>query len=139
MDRAALARVVFDRPEARKLLEGWIHPRVRARLRASLDDAYRRHVPRVVLDVPLLLENADEHGLLEPCDFLVYVETPPDARDARAVRDRGWTPGEVARREATQMPQTAKRDRADVVIHNDGDLDALADATERALRTLLDG
>jgi len=137
VDRAELARLVFDDPQARKDLEGWIHPVVRATLHASFEDARRRSVPFVVLDVPLLLENADEHGLLELCDHLVFVDAPPAARDARAVRDRGWDPGEVARREAAQMPLSTKRTRADVVIQNDGDHEALENATRQALRNLV--
>lgn len=136
VDRAALARVVFEDPDARKILEGWIHPVVRATLRSSLEDALRRSVPRVVLDVPLLLENAEEHGLLELCDHLVFVDAPLEARDQRAVRDRGWDPGEVARREAAQMPLATKRERADVVIVNDGDREALETRTRQALQRL---
>jgi dephospho-CoA kinase len=136
VDRAALGAIVFADRDARKELEGWIHPRVRATLHASLEDAAARGVPTVVLDVPLLLEHAEEHGLLELCDHLVFVDAPADARDQRAVRDRGWEPGEVVRREAAQMPLSTKRDRADVVISNDGDLDAVTSQTELALAKL---
>ncbi|MGD2017625.1 MAG: dephospho-CoA kinase [Planctomycetota bacterium] len=136
VDRAALGAIVFADRDARTELEGWIHPRVRATLHASLEDAAARGVPRVVLDVPLLLENAEEHGLLELCDHLVFVDAPADARDRRAVRDRGWEPGEVARREAAQMPLSTKRSRADVVVVNDGDLDSVIERTTLALREL---
>ena len=101
-----------------------------------VEDAAARGVPTVVLDVPLLLEHAEEHGLLELCDHLVFVDAPADARDQRAVRDRGWEPGEVVRREAAQMPLSTKRDRADVVISNDGDLDAVTSQAALALAKL---
>ncbi len=136
VDRAALGALVFADPDARIELEGWIHPRVRATLRTSLEDAAARGVPTVVLDVPLLLEHAEEHGLLELCDHLIFVDAPADARDQRAVRDRGWEPGEVARREAAQMPLSTKRDRAHVVISNDGALDSVTAQVELALRQL---
>ncbi|MEM6675801.1 MAG: dephospho-CoA kinase [Planctomycetota bacterium] len=137
IDRSALARVVFDDPGARKELEGWIHPVVRATLSEALEDALSRGVPRVVLDVPLLLENADEHGFLDRCDHLVFVDAPLDVRAARATRDRGWERDEVSRREAAQMPLARKRVRSDVVIENDGDLDELERAVADALRSLL--
>jgi len=131
LDRAALAARVFDDPDARRQLEGWIHPRVRARIWAALEGARRARRPRVVLDVPLLLENDADHGLARASDFLVFVEAPAEERDRRAVHTRGWKPGEVARREATQLPLDEKRQRADVVVRNDGtttELDAAIDA-----------
>ena len=119
VDRAALAARVFEDQDARKELEGWIHPRVREMLFAALDAAVRDGVPRLVLDVPLLMENAAQHGLLELCDTLVFVDASIEERDRRAVRDRGWDPGEVARRERAQLPLDAKRERADFILPND--------------------
>lgn len=119
VDRAALAARVFEDPEARKELEGWIHPRVREMLFSAFEAAVRDGVPRLVLDVPLLLENAAQHGLLELCDTLVFVDASIEERDRRAVQDRGWEPGEVARRERAQLPLDAKRERADFILPND--------------------
>lgn len=124
-DREALARIVFQDPGARKRLEEWIHPVVRATLHRALENAATQGVSRVVLDVPLLLENAAEHGLLALCDHLVFIDTPDADRDARAVVTRGWAPGEVARREAAQMPLGEKRQAADFVIDNRGDVESL--------------
>lgn len=135
-DRATLARVVFADPERRRILEGWIHPRVRATIRARLDEARLRGVPVVVLDVPLLLENDSESRLASECDALVFVDAPAAERDRRAVRDRGWSPGDVARRERAQLPLEAKRARADHVLANDGTTEALLGAAE-ALRAEL--
>ncbi|MEC8495121.1 MAG: dephospho-CoA kinase [Planctomycetota bacterium] len=119
VERAALAARVFEDAEARKELEGWIHPRVREMLFSAFEAAVRDGVPRLVLDVPLLLENAAQHGLLELCDTLVFVDASIEERDRRAVRDRGWEPGEVARRERAQLPLDAKRERADFILPND--------------------
>jgi len=129
--RAWLAERVFRHESERRRLEGWIHGIVRARILAALDDAAARGVPRVVLDVPLLLENDDQHGLTARCDRLVFVDSSLEQRDRRAREQRGWAPGEVARREAAQLPLERKRARADRVIANDGtpeDLKAAVDA-----------
>lgn len=134
-DRARLAERVFASREDRAALERLTHPRVRATLRHALDAARERNVPRIVLDVPLLLENDAEHGLARACDALVFVEADERARDARATATRGWPTGEVARREAAQMPLARKRERADFVIQNDGSLEQLearCDALRRA-------
>jgi dephospho-CoA kinase len=121
-DRDALARKVFASPEARRKLEGFTHPAIRARIRAVLEAARGQGVPRIVLDVPLLLENEAGHGLAAECDEIVFVDSDEEQRDARAVSARGWRPGEVARREATQMPLALKRSRAGHVVENRGTL-----------------
>jgi len=126
--RDVVARRVFASARERAELEAFTHPWIRDRIRAALDAARARGVARIVLDVPLLLENDSRHGLAAECDTLVFVDSDERTRDDRAVSERGWHAGEVARREAHQMPLAAKRARADHVIHNrgtKGDLDQL--------------
>ena len=138
-DRAALARLAFDPAlgrEVRAALESWTHPRVRARILARLSEARAAGVPRVVLDVPLLLENDAEHGLARLCDVLVFVDTDAGARDRRAQRERGWPSGEVARREAAQLPLDEKRRRAHHVIRNNQGLAELESAVRAVLEEL---
>lgn len=136
IDRAALAARVFGSEADRARLESFTHPRIRARIRAALEAARARAVPRIALDVPLLLENDSQHHLVDECDVLVFVDSDPKDRDARAISARGWKPGEVARREAAQLPLHEKRARADWVVANDGDLAQLTRAVERARQAL---
>ncbi len=133
-DRAVLAQSVFKDPSERERLEGWIHPRVRAKIQVALDEAKARNSGPVVLDVPLLLENDEEHGLATQCDHLVFVECDLDSRDQRAVSSRAWSPGEVARREQSQLPVAEKQERADHTIENRGSLEDL----DRSVRLLLE-
>ncbi|MFT7678543.1 MAG: dephospho-CoA kinase [Planctomycetota bacterium] len=135
-DRVALAARIFGEPVERTWLESWTHPRVRARILADLDQARRAGVPRVVLDVPLLMENDPQHHLMAECDHLVFVEVSDAERDRRAVASRGWEPGEVARREAAQLPLDTKRSRADFVIAGEVSLTELAHAIDAILREL---
>ncbi len=130
-DRAVIARTVFANPGARAKLEGFTHPPIRARIRAELQAAREAGVPVVVLDVPLLLENDAAHGLLAECDATVFVDADDSLREARASASRGWRPGEVARREAAQMPLSAKKAHAGRVIENRGSLDELERSVER--------
>ena len=124
-DRGALAELVFSDAGQRERLEGWIHPRVRAKIQVALDEAKARNTGPVVLDVPLLLENDAEHGLVAQCDHLVFVECDLDSREQRATASRGWSPGEVARREQSQLALAHKQARADHTIVNRGSLEEL--------------
>jgi dephospho-CoA kinase len=138
-DRDFLARMVFDPergPELRAELEDWTHPLVRARIRERLSAARAAGVPRIVLDVPLLLENDAQHGLGRLCDVLVFVDGHDAERDPRAQRERGWKCGEVARREAAQLPLSEKKRRAHHVIPNHQGPSELRAAVARLLSDL---
>jgi dephospho-CoA kinase len=125
VDRRRLAQAVFADPAARAELEQRVHPEVRREIALRMDAARRDAVPRVVLDVPLLLENDAANGLAALCHALIFVDADAKVREARAIACRGWKPGELARRESSQLPLEHKRSRAHFVVVNDGDLDTL--------------
>jgi len=117
-DRAKIAALVFDDAEKLKKLNGWVHPPVLREMRAGLDKALADPAaPLIVIDAPLLMEG-ELHAW---CDALVFVEAGAETRARRAGSDRGWAPGELARREARQAPLEEKRRRADAVVRNDGE------------------
>lgn len=131
LDRAALARQVFGRPDEVAHLESLVHPRVRAELERRLAaHLAARDVPAVVLDVPLLLESSP---LATACDLLLFVDTPEELRLARAATLRGWSSEELGRREAHQLPLAQKRARADVAFANRGSPAELAATIDRWL------
>lgn len=130
LDRPALGDHVFRDPEAKARLEGIVHPRVRARILAELEQAKKNGVS-VLLDVPLLFEA----GLFELCDSIVFVHASDAVRQARA-KTRGWADDELARREANQLPLAAKRSRSQHVVDNDGNLKLTARGVDEVLARL---
>ena len=139
VERPRLAERVFDPVEGpgnRRRLEGWTHPLVRDRIWARLEAARAAGRPRVVLDVPLLLENDAQHGLARACHVLVFVEVDAATRDRRARERRGWPEGDVARREKAQLPLEEKRALADHSIPNHGSLEDLEQALAELDRRL---
>jgi dephospho-CoA kinase len=115
-DRRAIADLVFASPAERARLEALIHPWIAAR-RAEAFAAAPPGTRALVIDAPLLLEA----GLGPSCDHVIFVDCPLSVRQARVAASRGWTPAELARREAAQWPLDRKRSLADHVIRNDGD------------------
>lgn len=117
---SAVASIAFGSREEYRRLNGLIHPLVRIEMnrRASCLEGW------VVAEIPLLFET----GPPEWVDVSVYVTSPERARIERNAF-RGWTPGEIERREAFLLSSREKKKRADIVIENDGDLGAL---TEKA-------
>ena len=101
LNRAALAQLVFARPEARAILNSIIHPRVREEM-ARLEDALEADgANAVVQDIPLLFEN----GLEKLFDAVILVDAPLETRVARVMgRDPSMTRESVLARDAAQMP-----------------------------------
>lgn len=127
VDRVRLAEVVFSDPEARRRLEAAIHPLVRERFAelAGREDGV------VVLEATLLVEA----GYAPDFDRVVTVEADPEVRLRRAV-ERGMDEAEARRRLQAQGDGTARRDAADVVITNDGGVEALERRVDALARDL---
>lgn len=119
INRSAVAKIVFapGNEAERAFLNSVSHPRIAARLAEELDRFRAAKYPAVVLDAALLLEAGWDHL----CDQIVFVDVPRELRLARA-QSRGWDAGELARREATQLPLAEKKRRATVCLDNSGSL-----------------
>ena len=121
LDRAALRRIVFSDPAELAELNAIVHPEVE-RMRARLiREAEVRGDAVVVCDIPLLFER----HLAEQFDRIVLVDAPRELRLDRLVRDRGLDRSEATDMIAAQIAAEQKRALADVVIDNDGTLEAL--------------
>ena len=124
LDRPALAAVVFADPEARKRLDGIVHPLVRARAAELADAAPADAV--LVHDIPLLVET----GQAGSYDLVLVVQADPEARVSRLVL-RGLTEGDARARMAAQATDEQRRAVADVVLDNSGSEQDLAAQVDR--------
>lgn len=116
--REKLAAAVFSNNASIALLNGITHPRIRERTAAKLAAGIvDPNAKAVVLDISLLLESQAYEGKYTA---LVFVDCDEDIREDRAISKRGWPPGELQRRQAHQLDVDEKRNRADVVIDNNG-------------------
>jgi dephospho-CoA kinase len=126
IDREALASVVFADPEARRDLEGIVHPEVR-RLFAEASDDYRDTDRVVVLSAPLLVET----GMHTAFEVLVVVSAPVETQVERLVRERGMSEEQARARIAAQAPLEEKAAAADVIIDNGGPIEELERQVDR--------
>jgi dephospho-CoA kinase len=126
LDRAALARRVFNDDDARKRLEGIIHPYVRQRSAEIVAAAPPGTV--FVNDVPLLVEA----GMAALYDKVIVVLAAEATRLDRLVRLRGMPEDDARARIAAQATDEQRRAVADVVIVNDGRPEELDAAVEAA-------
>jgi dephospho-CoA kinase len=125
VDRAKIGEIVFADPEQLSWLEEQIHPLVKDRTAAWLISLPEETAVAVV-EVPLLFE-AGNDGVF---DTTVAIVTADEVRRERA-EARGHAL--VDEREARQLTQTEKAERAEHVVANDGSVEDL----ERELSALL--
>jgi dephospho-CoA kinase len=124
LDRPALAAVVFADPEARRRLDGIVHPLVRARAAELVAAAPPDAV--VVQDVPLLVET----GQAGSYELVLVVEADLDTRVRRLV-GRGVSEEDARARIAAQATDEQRRAVADVVLDNSGTVEELDAQVER--------
>ena len=129
--RDELAEIVFADDGARKKLEAILHPQIRELWLAQVEKWRGENRPLAVVVIPLLFETQAESRF----DKIICVACSPAAQNER-LRARGWTPEQIRRRNAAQMPVEQKIARADFVIWTDGALDAHARQIERIVAKL---
>lgn len=135
LDRAAMRRIVFADPAARKRLEAIVHPLVRAMLReqcAAAPGAY------AIAAIPLLAEGGgrEAYPWLDRC---LVVDVPVAVQQARVMRRDGIDAELAQRMIDAQATREARLAIADDVIVNDGALEALqvqVEALDRRYRAL---
>ena len=125
IDRAKLARIVFNDESARRDLEEIIHPKVRE---LATKIAARVSSDGVVINqIPLLFETKGAGRF----DLVIAIASNLDLRKAR-LSERGLKAYEIESRIKAQATDEERASIANFVIRNDGSIDEL----ERAVRDL---
>jgi dephospho-CoA kinase len=119
LDRARMRRLVFSDAEARKRLEGILHPLIRQESRARIAAARQ---PYVILVVPLLLETGAYRDLIKR---VLVVDCDEAQQIARATRRSGLSAAEVRAIMSAQVAGPVRLAAADDVLRNDADLKCL--------------
>ncbi len=115
LKRSQLRQIVFTDPTARKWLENLIHPLVRARMKALVQQAAS---PYCILMIPLLLENPRN----ELIQRVLVVDTPEELQLQRAQQRDNASSEQITRIMQAQVSRTQRLAKADDVIVNDGAL-----------------
>ena len=138
LDRTAMRRRVFADPDARKRLEGIIHPHVRELLHAS---CARAASPYAIAAVPLLAEGGGRRAYPWLQRILV-VDVPESMQLQRLLQRDGIDEALALRMIEVQATRQQRLAIADDVLVNDAGLDALGEkvaALDRLYRGLAAG
>lgn len=134
LDRDKLGALVFADDEARRRLNGILHPRIQQASMAALASLQGHNSPYLLYDAALLVEN----GLHRMFPALVVVRADRATQLARLRERDGLSPQQAEARIEAQLPVDAKVAVADYVIDNDASLEATRAQVEEVHRKLLE-
>ncbi len=129
LDRAALAAVVFNDPAALEALNAITHPAIDQLIARRIASA---EADVIVLDMAVLVESNLGKGQYEA---VIVVEAAIDLRLDR-LEARGMSRDDARARMASQANDAERREIADLVVTNNGDLTELRDAVAQLWESL---
>jgi len=140
LDRAILGQLIYADSSRRTVLGQIMHPAIRARMRARIEQNKRCETSLLeCYEVPLLFEG----GLEAWFDGTICVTCSPEIQRGRLIerhRERYNTTlssEEVDQILASQLPVAVKADKADIVIDNSGSTDDLETKVSSLMETLI--
>lgn len=124
VDRTSLGTMIFSHPEQKKILEDFLHPKIRDAIekQSIKQDSFK--FPYLI-DIPLFFEN----GAYDITDSVV-VYTPSDVQLERFIKRNKYSKEESLKRIASQMPIDEKKAKATWVIDNSKNLKHLQQEVE---------
>jgi dephospho-CoA kinase len=130
IDRRKLGGIVFSDPERLAELNRIMHPRIASMIADQLDELRANGVQVAVVEAALLLE-AGWDSLVEE---IWATDSPVDTLIQRLQARNGMSEEEVRKRLGSQMDQSERLARVDVIVDNSGDMDHL----EKTVNSLWD-
>jgi dephospho-CoA kinase len=132
VDRKKLSENLAKNPAKFADLEAVVHPLVRAREKAFLDEQRALGKKVVVLDIPLLFETGADRRV----DKIVVVSCEPAVQRQRVLSRPGMTPEKFELILSRQTPDAEKRARADYVIDTGHGIDMARSQVKTLLKEL---
>lgn len=132
LDRGKLAGRAFVDKRATEKLNSVTHPAIRAESERRFADAEAAGEPAVVYDMPLLVDI----GMHRDMDLTVVVDVDADERVRRLVSSRGLDEADARARIAQQIDDATRKAAADVIIDNNGAIDALRPQVDELIARL---
>lgn len=132
LDRKKLGAMVFSDLEKRKELEAIVHPLIQARVHELKMQAELDHCRVCFYDVPLLFEKK----LQAQFDQVWLVSCSPETQLQRLMLRDHLDQQAAQSRIQAQIPITEKEKMADLVLHNDADIENLKKQVDAAIQSI---
>lgn len=120
LDRAKLGQLIFRDEKERRKLNNILHPIINGRMRQQMAH-FEKEKPDtpVIAEIPLLIEN----NLTRMFDRIIVVYVPEQVQVERLMKRNGLKEREAKERLKAQIPIEEKRQYADFIVDNSGDVE----------------
>ena len=132
LDRALIAKMIFEDSLLRDRLNALVHPAVKAQVRWIAEEMRQLDAGLLVVEAALLIEG----GYKEICDEIWYIYADENVRRERLKESRGYTDERIDGTFATQLTDEAFRARVDFVIDNSGSFEDAARVIDQRIRRI---
>lgn len=133
LDRKYVAKIIFNQPEKRQLLNSIIHPLIRNRMIWRIIKLFFKGYQFVILDIPLLFESG---SMLPYIEYTLVVNSTEDQQIERLTSRNEFTKEEALVRIRAQISLNDKCDMATYIIDNSSSVDYTREQVERIHRYL---
>ena len=132
LNRDRIRAIILSDEDARKKLEGILHPLIWERRDQWLEARRTEGQSLVISEIPLLFETGREDNF----DVIVLVDASESERTQRLIQIRGMSAEEAGRLIRIQIEASVKQSKADYVLSNMGTLEELNSAASELLSEL---
>lgn len=132
LDRNKLAQIIFSDRSQKTKLDNLLHHKVIQIMLSGIKEAESQGLSLVFADVPLLFES----GFDQYTDEVWMVSASRQARLQRVMRRDGADEEAVRMRIRSQMDEAEKEKKADYILDNAGEKEALYEQIDRLLTIL---
>ena len=132
LDRQALGQRVFSDRKELECLNAIMHPAIKSRAQSLVDNYAQSGASWVVYEAALIIENALSPDLAA----LVVVMCDPETQITRLMQRNDLSRAEAKMRVDAQTTNEVRRQQADYLVLNEGDLETLRQQVDRLILDL---
>ena len=133
LDRKKLGNIVFSDPEKKKTLDSLMHTRILELIHYRILEYREETIHKLIfIDAPLLFETGLDKSV---CETWV-IDVDEETRIKRIMERDGLKREDIAMRISNQMTRDEKNKRADVILDNTGNQEALYQQIEQLLQKI---
>lgn len=132
LDRKALSAIVFNDKEKLALLNKTVLDFVLEKIRSMIKELEKSGYTSAAVDAPTLIES----GFHKECDTVISVLSPKEMRIERIMARDGLSREKATERTNAQKPDEFYEEYSDIILVNDGDVDAFFERISAALPEL---
>ena len=125
IDRMILGELVFNNPKILKKLNTITHPHIRILFKQKIDKIDKNKI--IIYDIPLLFEGNLQHLFKN----IIVVYSKQEICVSRIMKRNLLTSSEALKRLSLQISIEEKRNKADYLIDNQGDMNHLKQQVEK--------